>query len=151
MKNLFITLILFIASSSIVEAQVRGFVQDDNGNPIVGVNIIEKGTSNGTLTDINGNFTITVQKGSTLEFSYIGYKTQVVVIENQAEVNITLKEGEQLQEIVVTGSRAKGRTSTDSAVPVDVINIADVAATNGKIEATDILQYAAPSFNATKE
>lgn len=151
MKNLFLILILFIIPSSFVEAQILGYVQDDNGDPIVGVNIIEKDTSNGTLTDYNGNFTITVQKGATLVFSYIGYKTQEVLIENQSQINITLTAGEQLDEIVITGSRGKGRTSTDSAVPVDVINIADVAATNGKIEATDILQYAAPSFNATKQ
>jgi len=60
-------------------------------------------------------------------------------------------EGEQLDEIVITGSRTGGRTSADSPVPVDVINVSGIASTTGKVEATDILQYAAPSFNATKQ
>ena len=148
MKNYFL---LFILISAFVQAQIQGIVKDANGDPIAGANVLEKASSNGTLSDFDGRYSINVQKGATLVFSYIGYTTQEVLVENQSQIDIVLMEGQALDEIVITGSRGSGRTSTESAVPVDVINIAGVASTFGKIEATDILQYAAPSFNATRQ
>jgi iron complex outermembrane receptor protein len=147
-----ITILFFVSIfSSHAQVQINGHVQDEYGQPIIGVNIIEKDTSNGTLTDFYGNYTLEVPKNSTLIFSYVGYASKEVLVDSQSEINVTLVEGEQLDEIVITGSRTDGRTSADSPVPVDVINVSGIASSTGKVEATDILQYAAPSFNATKQ
>lgn len=70
----------------------------------MGVNVIEKGTTNGTMTDMDGRFTLSVPGNATLQISYIGYTTEEVVVNNQTKLNITLKEDSQnLDELVVVG------------------------------------------------
>lgn len=82
---------------------IRGTVVDANGIPVIGASVLVKGTSNGTITDIDGNFTLQNTSG-TLVVSYIGYKTQEVSIQNQKVFNIVLKEDtEVLDEVVVVG------------------------------------------------
>lgn len=82
---------------------VKGKVVDAAGEPLIGVSILVKGTTNGTVTDIDGNFTVQVPKGATLEISYIGYTTQSLVVSGNAPLNIVMKEdSEQLEEVVVT-------------------------------------------------
>ena len=72
--------------------------------PVIGANILEKGTTNGVITDIDGNFALDVQPGATLVVSFIGYISQEIVITNQTTLNITLKEDtEMLDEVVVVG------------------------------------------------
>jgi iron complex outermembrane receptor protein len=112
------------------------------------VNIVEKGTANGTTTDFNGNYIISVQNGATLTYSYIGYATVEEAVNDRTAINITPTEGVELDEVQLVGSRSPKRTSTDTAVPVDVIDIAEVSAQSCRIEVNEILQYAAPSFNA---
>ena len=69
---------------------------------MIGVSILVKGTTNGTVTDIDGKFTLNAPKGSVLEISYVGYKTQSVTVTGSS-LNVTLKEdNEQLEEVVVT-------------------------------------------------
>lgn len=83
---------------------VTGTVVDQNGEPLKGVNVIEKGTTNGTMTDMDGRFTLSVPGNATLQISYIGYTTEEVVVNNQTKLNITLKEDSQnLDELVVVG------------------------------------------------
>nr|WP_245530906.1 SusC/RagA family TonB-linked outer membrane protein [Bacteroides helcogenes] len=83
--------------------KVKGNVKDVNGEPLIGVSILVRGTANGTVTDINGNFSLQVPKGSVLEISYVGYVTQTVTITGTTPVNILMKEdSEQLDEVVVT-------------------------------------------------
>ena len=65
------------------QQSVNGEVKDENGTPLVGVNIIEKGTSNGTTTDFDGRYTIDVANGATLVFSYIGYQTTEQAVAGQ--------------------------------------------------------------------
>ena len=57
---------------------VNGLVVDSNGEPIIGANVLEKGTTNGSLTDVDGKFTLNVRQGAVLQISFIGYKTQEV-------------------------------------------------------------------------
>ena len=72
--------------------------------PLIGVSVQVKGTSNGAITDLDGNYTVTVQPGQTLVFSYIGFVTQEVEITNQRTLNIVMNEGsETLEEVVVVG------------------------------------------------
>ncbi|MCR5077656.1 MAG: TonB-dependent receptor [Prevotella sp.] len=82
---------------------VKGSVSDATG-PIIGASIMEKGTSNGTVTDIDGNFSLNVKPGATLVISYIGYKTQEVAVGNNTTFNISLQQDNQsLDEVVVVG------------------------------------------------
>ncbi|BFP42532.1 SusC/RagA family TonB-linked outer membrane protein [Flavobacteriaceae bacterium GF1] len=82
---------------------VSGTVIDFTGTPIPGVNVIEKGTINGTSTDFDGNYSLSVSNNATLSFSYIGYQTQEIVVGNQTVINVTLEEDTQLlDEVVVT-------------------------------------------------
>ncbi|MGN0048513.1 MAG: SusC/RagA family TonB-linked outer membrane protein [Bacteroides sp.] len=83
--------------------KITGTVSDAMG-PIIGANVLEKGTTNGVITDIDGNFTLNVKPGATLVISYIGYVTQEVKTDNQTNLTITLKEdSEMLDEVVVVG------------------------------------------------
>ena len=81
---------------------VNGVVQDVQGEPIIGANILVKGTSNGTITDLDGNFQLTTDADATLVISFIGYQTQELPA--QPVMNITLRDDtEQLDEVVVIG------------------------------------------------
>lgn len=148
-----IALFLFLLNSAFLFAQkeVSGVVKDKTGTPLPGVNIVEKGTSNGVSTDFEGGFKIKVKDGATLIFSYVGFST----IEKSASgnLNITLEEssGQILNDVVVVGSRNAKRTVVNSAVPIDVINVKDVTTQSGKLEINELLQYVAPSFNANKQ
>ena len=85
------------------QGTVKGKVVDVNGEPIIGANIVEKGTTNGIITDIDGNFTLSVARGAVLEISYIGYVTQEVKVTSNT-LSITMREDSQaLEEVVVTG------------------------------------------------
>ena len=83
--------------------KITGTVVDAAGIPVIGANILVKGTTNGTITDIDGNFSIEVEENSILEVSYIGYVTTEVKVGANTTLSITLKEDSQaLDELVVT-------------------------------------------------
>ena len=87
---------------------ITGKVIDVNSEPIIGANVTEKGTTNGTITDIDGNFSLNAPQGATLVISYIGYLTQEVKIASQTSLKIILKENaEALEEVVVVGVSMK--------------------------------------------
>lgn len=99
--------------------QVTGRIVDSNGEPLIGVNISEKGTSNGTITDFDGQFTLNVSPNSTLAISYIGYKGQEIKVNNQTSFNITLHEDtETLDEVVVIGYGAVKKADLAGSVSV---------------------------------
>lgn len=84
--------------------QIKGKVVDAAGETVIGANVLEKGTTNGVITDIDGNFVLSVSSGATLEISYIGYVTQTIKVTNQTSLHIVLKEdSETLDEVVVVG------------------------------------------------
>ena len=83
-------------------AQVNGVIVDETGEPIIGASVLEQGTTNGTITDLDGNFSLQVADGAMLEISYVGYATQTLPA--AANMNIVLKEdAEVLEEVVVVG------------------------------------------------
>ena len=83
--------------------KVTGTVSDSQG-PVIGASVVEKGTSNGVVTDLNGKFTLNVKPGAKLVISYIGYTTQEITIGNQSNFNVTLVEDNAaLDEVVVIG------------------------------------------------
>jgi len=95
------------AVNSVQEVQqskrVTGVVNDSYGS-VIGASIMEKGTSNGTVTDVDGNFSLNVNPGATIVVSYIGYKTQEIVVGNQSNFSILLEEDNaSLDEVVVVG------------------------------------------------
>ena len=98
---------------------VKGVVLDETGFPVIGANVIQKGTTNGVITDLDGNFTLEVPDGAIIEISYIGYSTQEVTASGQQNLQVTLKEDTQkIDEVVVTAlgikrqSRSLGYSTT---------------------------------------
>lgn len=149
-----IALLLFLLNSAFLFAQkeVSGVVKDKTGAPLPGVNIVEKGTSNGVSTDFEGSYKIKVKEGATLIFTYVGFSTvEKAVTGDKIDIVLGESEGQVLNDVVVTGSRSTKRTVVNSAVPIDVISVKDVTTQSGKIEINQLLQYVAPSFNANKQ
>lgn len=110
----------FIAYASAQNVNLSGTVQDEGGMPIPGVNVIVKNTTKGSVTDFDGNFTISdVEIGSTLTFSYVGYVTYEVVIANGNDMAIILQEDvAQLDEVVVIGYGTQTKKEITGAVSV---------------------------------
>ncbi|PKQ44730.1 TonB-dependent receptor [Confluentibacter flavum] len=149
-KKLFLFLFL-TAATTFAQQTVSGIVKDANGVPIPGANIVEKSTQNGTTSDFDGKYKIDVGSNATLTFSYVGYNTLSVAVNNQTTLDVTLEDGETLDEIFIVGSRSPKRTAVDTAVAIDVIDVSEVTTQVGKVEINEMLQYAAPSFNANKQ
>jgi len=135
----------------LIQSSVSGKVTDTNGTPLGGVNIVEKGTTNGTTSDFDGNYQITVAENATLVFSYIGFNTIEEQINGRSTIDIQLSEGLQLDDVVIVGSRNPNRVATETATAVDVIDVQNIVSKSGKIEINEILQYVAPSFNSNKQ
>ena len=131
---------------------VSGKVIDEQDQPLIGVNILEKGTSNGAVTDVDGAYSLkTASPNATLVFSYTGFVTQEISLAGRSELDIMLQEGINLGEIQIVGSRSYKRSSTETPVAVDIIDVDEILRSNGQIEINQILQYVAPSFNANKQ
>ena len=103
-KHLFLFGVLLYGYSLGVNAQasVRGTVTSSDGEPIIGANVIELGSNNGTVTDLDGNYQLKVGPNAILEFTYTGYVSQKFTVGNQTIINVTLAEGVALSEIIVT-------------------------------------------------
>jgi TonB-linked SusC/RagA family outer membrane protein len=108
--------------SSDIEQQnkitITGRITDQLGEVVIGANIIEKGfANNGTVSDINGDFSLNVSPGATLVISYIGHKTQEIVVKNQSVLNVTLVEtAEDLEEVVVVGYGTMRRSDLTGSI-----------------------------------
>ncbi|WP_130285311.1 SusC/RagA family TonB-linked outer membrane protein [Aquimarina brevivitae] len=102
------------------EIQVTGKVTDASGMALPGVNVIVKGTNNGSVTDFDGNYTVNnVQSSSVLVFSYVGFTTKEVVIGNNRQINVTLEEDfESLEQVVVIGYGTQTKKEITGAVSV---------------------------------
>ncbi len=132
---------------------IKGQVNDDLGNPLPGANIVEKGTLNGTQSDFDGNFSITVADGNaTLTISYIGFSTKDIPLEGQTVVSVVLQENlAGLDEVVVTGYTAQSkRTITGAVEIIDSEELVKNPATSveqqlqGKISGMNIVTSGAP-------
>ncbi len=148
--NYLLSMILFFSISTLfAQNTITGVVKDDGGAPLVGVNIVEKGTSNGTSTDFDGNYEITAGPNATLVFSYIGFSTAEENVSGRSVVNAVLSEGLQLEEFIVVGSRTAPRSNVDSPLPVDVVGVKELTST-GQATFDKALQYRIPSFNTVQ-
>ena len=114
-------LTLMVAMTMQAQQEISGNVVDPEGEPIIGATVMEKGTSNGVITDIDGNFRMKVQAGATLVFTYIGYQTQELPAQNGLQVVLS-EDATELAEVVVTGyttQRKADLTGAISTVSVD--------------------------------
>lgn len=111
--------------------KITGTVVDAEG-PVIGASVIEKGTSNGVVTDFDGNFTLNVKPGATIVISYIGYKTQEIAVGNRSSFSVNLKEDDSvLEEVVVIGYGVqKKKLVTGATVQVKGDDIAKLNTTN---------------------
>lgn len=100
--------------------KVTGVVVDATGEPVIGANVVVKGTTNGTITDFDGNYTIEgVSASDVLVFSYIGYLSQEITVGNQAAINVTLSEDSQaLEEVVVVGYGVMRKSDVTGSIGV---------------------------------
>ena len=118
MKNkllAFMLALLATAGTLFAQNRVMGTVTDDIG-PVIGASVMEKGTQNGAVTDLDGNYVITVKPGATLVFSSIGYATQEIEVGSQSRINVLLKEDtEFLDEVVVVGYGTMKRSDLSGA------------------------------------
>ncbi|PCI06544.1 MAG: SusC/RagA family TonB-linked outer membrane protein [Flavobacteriaceae bacterium] len=112
--------------------EVKGTVKDSNGQPLPGVTVIIKGTSNGTQTDFDGNFKLDVSKNDVLVFTYMGMKTKSVIIGDNMFLNVTLEEDSNvLDEVIIVGYGTQSKaTLTGSVANVKTEEIAEIAASN---------------------
>ncbi|WP_394975472.1 SusC/RagA family TonB-linked outer membrane protein [uncultured Croceitalea sp.] len=116
LKKLLVLLVFIYANMAFAQQTVTGTVSAFDG-PLPGVNIIEKGTTNGVTTDFDGNFTITVGDDATLVFSYIGFKTQELAVAGQTTLNVLLEEDSALlDEVVVVGFGSQAKVDVTGAI-----------------------------------
>lgn len=97
--------------------KISGVVKDETGEPVIGANVVVKGTTNGTVTDMNGRYSLDVPEGGVLQISYIGYNTQEVKVGSGDVVNVSLREdSEALDEVVVIGYGTVKKSDLTGAV-----------------------------------
>ena len=153
---LFMALFLMNVSWAFAQLTVTGRVQSKSGEPLIGVNVVEKGTTNGTVTDLDGNYSLQVAKGKTLVFSYIGFLTQENVV-NNSRMNVTLVEDtETLDEVVVIGygsMQRKDVTSSITSVKAEDLNVGVVTSPaqmlQGKVPGLTVANTSDPNGSAS--
>ena len=153
---LFMALFLMNVSWAFAQLTVTGRVQSKSGEPLIGVNVVEKGTTNGTVTDLDGNYSLRTEKGKTLVFSYIGFLTQENVVKG-ARMNITLLEDtETLDEVVVIGygsMQRKDVTSSITSVKAEDLNVGVVTSPaqmlQGKVPGLTVANTSDPNGSAS--
>ncbi|MBA6154317.1 TonB-dependent receptor [Gelidibacter maritimus] len=150
MKQNYILIFLALLSYSIFGQNVSGKVNDENNEPLAGVTVIIKGSSEGTITDFNGNYVIKAAIGEILIFSYVGYNTVEKTVEGTT-LNLMMEPGVSLREITLIGSRNPSRTALNSLSPVDVIDVTELTTSNPQVNLNQILNFVAPSFNANTQ
>lgn len=97
--------------------QITGIVKDANGDPVIGANVVQVGSTNGTITDVDGKFTLNVSVGAKLKVSYIGYNDQQITVSNSNSYTIILKEDtESLDEVVVVGYGTQKKVNLTGSV-----------------------------------
>ena len=117
-KILFLFFVVFAATAYSQDVTITGTVTDANSEPLVGVNVLVKGTTTGAITDIDGNFSVSGKKGSILVFSYIGMLTQEVVYKGTALRVVMKDDSKALEEVVVIGYQTVKKSDLTGAVAV---------------------------------
>lgn len=115
--------------------KVTGTIKDQNGEPVIGANIVVKGTTNGTITDIDGKFTLDVPANAILEISYIGFTTQELTVKGKNAFDIALSEDSQaLDEVVVIGYGTQNRQAITGSIAKADLETYKIVPTNNVLE-----------------
>ena len=149
MKKIILLVTLFLSSAfAFAQEKISGTVTDSNNTALPGVSVQVKGTSKATSTDFDGKYTIVAKQGDVLKFSYVGLESRNETVSGST-VNVMLTgTGEALQDVVILGTRNPARTVTESAVPIDVITMKDIATQGAQANLNQILNMVAPSFTS---
>ena len=104
MKSLLRLMMVTLLMTQVAFAQktITGVVSDDQGMPLPGATVLEQGTSNGVSTDFDGNYSIEIAEGNVLEFSFVGYETSAITVGSDDQINVSLAQGNELEEVIVT-------------------------------------------------
>lgn len=137
-----------IVQESLQQRTIKGVVLDEAGIPIIGANVVQKGTTNGVITDLDGNFVLKIEGTEELQISYIGYISQTINVQGKNDIKIILKEDSQtLDEVVVVGFGTQKKVNLTGSVGVvsaDEIKERPVA------NATQALQGIVPGLQITQ-
>ncbi len=154
-KLIYLLTVLLITSLHVFAQNkvLQGKITDAATNtPLEGVSIKVKNTTTGTISAADGSFQISVEQGAVLEISSVGYLDQTVSTANLSSVDIKLVSATtELAQVVVVGNRGAARSATESAVPVDVINVNSLRQTTAKPDLMSQLNMSIPSFNYNKQ
>ncbi|MGY4538749.1 iron complex outermembrane receptor protein [Mucilaginibacter sp. UYNi724] len=155
-KNLLLIVTLSLINATALMAQtgnVTGVVTDAATNqPMPGVTVTVTNGGSVAITGANGTYSVKAPSSAGIVFTYTGYKTLTTSVNGRSKIDVSLSsEISQLNEVVAIGTRSAGRVKLETAVPVDVVNISKVSSNTGRLDLTDILNYAAPSFNYNKQ
>lgn len=114
---LFLLIVALLSTATLRAVEVSGLVTDVQGEPMIGVSVMVDGTTSGTITDFEGRYTLSADGNAVLVFSYIGYRTHKVKVENRSTVNVQLVEDTKaLEEVVVVGYGTQRRANLTGAV-----------------------------------
>lgn len=118
MRQFLLILVVLLSGGQIwAQTQVSGTVTDNEGMPLPGVTIVQVGTTNGTITDVDGKYTITVPADASLSFSYVGYETKTVPVNGKSTIDVTLtSQTNFLDELVVVGYGTQKKSVTTGAI-----------------------------------
>ncbi len=155
MRNVLLTL-LFLATTTLAIGQSISGTITDGDEALYGVSVSVDGTLKGDVTDLDGNYTISVDPGTyKVVASYVGFSTQAQTVTvgagEDVTLNFNLSEGVLIDEVVVTGTRASNRTNLDSPAPVDVINVGELISKSPQVSVNQILHQTAPSFSSNTQ
>lgn len=156
MLTLFLALVVQVSFAQ--ERTITGTVMDEQGLPLPGVNVLIKGSTTGTQTDFDGNYSINASQGDVLQFSFLGLATQERVVSDQDVINVTMEgDAAQLDEVVVTG--LAGATSRKKlSVTVNKVDAADLevipatsaaSALQGKVAGVTVTNFGQPGSGST--
>lgn len=150
---LLVSFLIIQLQLSAQQSSVTGKIKDaTTGEGLDGVSIRVKSSGTGTITGSDGNFMISANTNDVLEITSVGYQPQSIKINGRSTIDIALTPSSgDITEIVLVGSRGGGRIRTETAVPIDVININQVGIPTARMDLTSALNYAAPSFNYNKQ
>ncbi len=154
------TILIFMGLHAVMSGQVRmiqGVVTDEENQTLPGVNILVRGTTSGTISGIDGDYSIQVSRGDTLEFSYISYKTLLIIVEDQNRIDVSMEiESSTLEEVVVIGYGSIRKKDVTGAV--SIINVEEMqkiptsniaTALQGRVSGVQIINAAEPGLNPT--
>ncbi|WP_339918009.1 TonB-dependent receptor [Yeosuana marina] len=151
--NFYLFVLLFSPLAMMAQGMITGTVIETSSNsPIPGANVIIKGTTTGTVTDFDGNFSLNVASfPATIVISSLGYDTKEVAVSSGQKITVSLTEGVALDEVMLIGTRNPNRSSIDTAVPVDVIDVSELVTAGPQVNLNQILNYVAPSFTSNTQ